>query len=362
MVVHARTLELYRQLGLADSVVARGRKASGNFWVAGKMVGHVVFGDMGEGISPFPYALIFPQDEHERLLIDRLAGTEVIDSGTELLSFEDANGHVIARLKRPDGSAVACEAAYIAGCDGAHSVVREAMGIGFPGGMHEHLFYVADVDASGPTLNGELHVAMDTTDFLVVSSVEGGGRARLIGIREDADPQHENPSWNDVSKRIIGWLGIDVNRVHWFSTYRVHHRVADRFQKGRAFVLGDAAHIHSPVGGQGMNTGSDSTSCDRTSRSSIPKAPPRGLRLIWARAISRRHRRSHVAGPHGRRRLSGCGQTAVWRRTTFSSLGQRQGPGVGGMPATRFFRKSIRWRAALLTTCARCARPDGVHV
>ena len=67
--------------------------------------------------------------------------------------------------------------------------------------------------------------------------------------------QHDDLSWDDVSQRVIEWMRIDVERVHWFSTYRVHHRVADQFRKGRAFLLGDAAHIHSPVGGQGMNTG-----------------------------------------------------------------------------------------------------------
>jgi len=74
-------------------------------------------------------------------------------------------------------------------------------------------------------------------------------------VRTDAEDQPENLSWNDVSRRVIEWMRIDVKRVNWFSTYRVHHRVADRFRAGRAFVLGDAAHIHSPVGGQGMNTG-----------------------------------------------------------------------------------------------------------
>jgi hypothetical protein len=86
--------------------------------------------------------------------------------------------------------------------------------------------------------------------------LKGDGRARLIGtVREEAEQRHENLSWNDVSKRVIEWIRIDVDRVNWFSTYRVHHRVADRFGAGRAFLLGDAAHIHSPVGGQGMNTG-----------------------------------------------------------------------------------------------------------
>src|SRR5260370_20307152 len=256
--VQARTLEFYSQIGLAESVVWRGRAAlAANLWVAGKKVAHLFFGEMGAGLSPFPYALIFPQDEHERLLIDRLTelGVEV-ERRTELLSFWEANGRVLARLAGPDGAAEECEAAYIAGCDGAHSTVRETLQIGFGGGTYAHLFYVADVDASGAAMNGEVHVALDTTDFLAVFPLQGEGRARLVGtVRDDAEHQHEKLAWDDVSKRVIEWMNIDIGRVNWFSTYRVHHRVADHFRKGRSFLLADAAHIHSPVGGQGMNTG-----------------------------------------------------------------------------------------------------------
>jgi 2-polyprenyl-6-methoxyphenol hydroxylase-like FAD-dependent oxidoreductase len=258
LAVQARTLELYSQIGLADAVVERGREVlAANLWVAGNKAARAVLGDMGAGLSPFSYALIFPQDEHERLLIDRLAEVGVQpERGTELLGLEDVAGRLVARLKRPDGAQETCEAAYIAGCDGAHSTVREALGIGFPGGVYSHLFYVADVDASGTTINGELHVALDKTDFLAVFPLKDDGRARLIGtVREQAERQHENLSWKDVNKRVIEWIQIHVKHVNWFSTYRVHHRVADHFRKGCAFVLGDAAHIHSPVGGQGMNTG-----------------------------------------------------------------------------------------------------------
>src|SRR5437867_3922388 len=121
--VQARTLELYRQLGLADAVVEGGRKmVAANLWVARKQAAHVPFGDMGEGLSPFPYALIFSQDEHERLLIERLVELGVdVERQTELTGFEEVGGGVRARLKGPDGVIETGEAAYIAGCDGAHS-------------------------------------------------------------------------------------------------------------------------------------------------------------------------------------------------------------------------------------------------
>ena len=130
------------------------------------------------------------------------------------------------------------------------------MGADFPGGTYRHLFYVADVDLSGPTADGELHLDLDEADFLAVFPLAGQGRARLIGtVQDERADRADMLKFEDVSGRAIENLKVEVDKVNWFSTYHVHHRVTAHFRKGRAFLLGDAAHIHSPAGGQGMNTG-----------------------------------------------------------------------------------------------------------
>lgn len=256
LAVQARTLEFHRQIGIADAVINEGVMIEQiTLRARHRVAATPKLSKFGEGLSKYPFAFALPQDVHERALIKELAklGVEV-ERQTELLSFEQTNGGVTAFLRK-DGVREVVRASYLAGCDGAHSVVRHGLKIGFPGGVYDQSFYVADVVGEGDITKNGMDVNIDAYGFGIVMPVRQTGSVRVIGVVPKEHESDPTITFDAIRKHIEADNGVRIRAVNWFSTYRVHHRVADKFRVGRVFLAGDAGHIHSPAGGQGMNTG-----------------------------------------------------------------------------------------------------------
>ncbi|HEX6565938.1 MAG TPA: FAD-dependent monooxygenase [Chthoniobacterales bacterium] len=256
MVVHARTLELYRQFGFGDSIVESGvRSGAAHVRVNGRPIISVSFANMGGHISPYPFALAFAQDDHERFLIQQLeaVGTRV-EWNTKLAGLKQGNDSVSARLTSTNNETEQTEVRYLCGCDGAHSQVRTGLGLGFSGGTYEQLFFVADVKIDSG-FQRDLTVNLAKRVLTLLFPVRSSGMQRLIGLIPPEFSEREDLSFEDIRSQIEPQLDIKITEINWFSRYQVHHRVADHFRQGNSFLLGDAGHIHSPAGGQGMNTG-----------------------------------------------------------------------------------------------------------
>ncbi len=259
--VQARTLEIYDRLGIADRAIESGTRATGaNIWSKGRLAAHVSLGD-GRDLSPYPFLLILGQDENERLLGDALHGRGMdVTWDTELVALTQGSEHAVATLKRADGSLQEIRANWVAGCDGAHSAVRRLCGVAFPGSPYEHVFFIADTRATGGMVPGELNVYLRRDGFNLFFPMRGADRWRVVGIvppelraRDDLEFDAVLPSIYQDHKG--AGPPLSFLECYWYSTYRIHHRRAERFRDRRCFLLGDAAHIHSPVGAQGMNTG-----------------------------------------------------------------------------------------------------------
>ena len=257
--VQARTMEIYAHLGIVERAIELGKRGVGaNMWAQGRRMAHVPLGDIGGTLTPYPYILVLGQDDNERIMGDslRALGTD-IQWNTELVDLQQSADRVNATLKGADGATRELSAAWVAGCDGAHSAVRELNGIAFPGAPYEHVFFVADVEATGGMVADEINVYLWRDGFHLLFPMRGKDHWRIVGILPAPLRGRQGIGIEDVKPSLLQEAGSDlaIKSCTWFSTYRIHHRAAARFQDRRCFVLGDAAHIHSPVGAQGMNTG-----------------------------------------------------------------------------------------------------------
>ncbi len=256
-IVHARTLEHFERLGFVEDFLAAGVKVHGAA-IYGPGNKLLVRPSLDHLPTPFPFMLGLEQFETERLLTVRLdrAGAAV-ERGVELIDFEDSTGHVAARLRHADGSEATTQFAYVLGCDGARSTVRGVLGLHMEGETLDTIWMTADVKIRWDRDPDEAITYLSSEGIAFIAPMNDNRWRVVINLPTTTKAEAEKLTLDDIQAIVRGRFGADVPLYDpvWISPFGINTRMAPTMHRGRIFLAGDAAHVHSPVGGQGMNTG-----------------------------------------------------------------------------------------------------------
>ncbi len=256
--VTARSLEIYQQMGLVQQAIQGGKKIEYfNLFVDGKRKAEVKIGEIGKGLSEFSFMLAFEQSKNEELLSNNLvANGKAIYWDHEFVKHAE-DSHGIKAVVSSQNETIAIAAQYLIACDGAGSAVRIQSGFGFKGGTYEHKFFVADALMKWDLGFDKLIISPGDQNFCAFLPLKNDCTYRIIGTLPKRYSDVNDISVSELERVVANTIGVEMKfeAVNWFSTYKLHHRGVEEFCKGKVFLAGDSAHIHSPAGGQGMNTG-----------------------------------------------------------------------------------------------------------
>jgi 2-polyprenyl-6-methoxyphenol hydroxylase-like FAD-dependent oxidoreductase len=262
IVLWSRTLELMDRMGCTPQFISAGNKATGASISTGtKQIAHISLGGID---TAYPFALMLPQSETERLLEAHLNTYNVtVERTVELIQFTASPEKITSTLHHVDGSEEILDSAYLIGCDGAHSTVRHQLGMNFLGNTLATNWFLADLHLAGATTDDEISIYWHSDGILALFPI-APGRYRVIADVGSDGPANSSlsvprsdPTVQDVQAVLDrrGPGGIQASNPIWLANFRINERKVADYRAGRVFLAGDAAHIHSPAGGQGMNTG-----------------------------------------------------------------------------------------------------------
>jgi 2-polyprenyl-6-methoxyphenol hydroxylase-like FAD-dependent oxidoreductase len=249
-----RTMETFNLMGIAEDFLTEGcRIQAVNAFDGGERIARIAFNGLD---TPFPFALGLPQNETERILEEHVAARNIkVERGAEIIALDQDGDGVFARIRARNGSSERVRFDYLVGCDGAHSTVRHLLGLPFRGGRYRQTILLADVVVQGPTSADEAHVYLNRNGVTAIFPLLNGLH-RLIAT--DPLPHWGSEPTLEQCQYLIdgrGLIQLRLAEARWISTFQISHGKVDRLKNGRVFLAGDAAHIHSPMGAQGMNAG-----------------------------------------------------------------------------------------------------------
>ena len=258
LVVHARSMEIYQQMGLSDQIMADGQPNDGvNLYKRGRKVATVQVVDKDEKRTPFPFLMMYEQSKNERLLYDHLLSQHRrVQWETTVQSIRLNNGNYIVETNQ-QGNIISYQCKYLIACDGSKSMVRDFSKVPFTGGTYLNVFYVVDTHIDGGFSSSELSLFLTTRGVTMLFPMKGPSHFRVLGILPKQDYNKDAFPLEEIFTHVKGDMSMPAKffDTHWHSTYKLHHKKVTRFSQDNIFFAGDAAHVHSPAGGQGMNTG-----------------------------------------------------------------------------------------------------------